>query len=59
LVLAAYHYNGMDTAAIQGAVPGIKMLMSWIPSVIALMGSRLMTLYPLSQKKMDEITDSN
>jgi GPH family glycoside/pentoside/hexuronide:cation symporter len=40
LVLAAYHYNGMDSAAIQGAVPGIKMLMSWIPTVIALMGPR-------------------
>lgn len=56
LVLAAFHYNGQDSLAIQGAVPGIKMLMSWIPTIIALMGAALMTIYPLNQKKMDEIT---
>lgn len=55
-VLAAFHYNGQDAVAIQGAVPGIIMLMSWIPSIVAMIGAGLMTLYPLNQKKMDEIT---
>jgi glycoside/pentoside/hexuronide:cation symporter, GPH family len=55
-VLAAYNYNGQDEVAIQGAVPGIIMLMSWIPSIVAFIGAGLMTLYPLNQKKMDEIT---
>ncbi|OFY62635.1 MAG: MFS transporter [Bacteroidetes bacterium RBG_13_43_22] len=55
-VLAAFHYNGKDAVAIQGAVPGIVMLMSWVPSIIAMIGAGLMTLYPLNQKKMDEIT---
>jgi GPH family glycoside/pentoside/hexuronide:cation symporter len=55
-VLAAYNYNGQDAVAIQGAVPGIIMLMSWIPTIIALLGAALMTIYPLNQKKMDEIT---
>ena len=55
-VLAAFNYNGQDAVAIQGAVPGIIMLMSWIPAIIALMGAVLMTFYPLNQKKMDEIT---
>jgi GPH family glycoside/pentoside/hexuronide:cation symporter len=55
-VLAAYHYNGQDTVAIQGAVPGIIMLMSWIPTIIALIAAGVMTLYPLNQKKMDNIT---
>ena len=55
-VLAAYHYNGQDAVAIQGAVPGIIMLMSWIPTIVALIGAGLMMLYPLDQKKMDEIT---
>ena len=55
-VLAAFHYNGQDTVAIQGAVPGIIMLMSWIPTIIALMAACVMTLYPLNQKKMDAIT---
>jgi glycoside/pentoside/hexuronide:cation symporter, GPH family len=55
-VLAAFNYNGQDTVAIQGAVPGIIMLMSWIPAIIALITAGVMTLYPLNQKKMDEIT---
>jgi GPH family glycoside/pentoside/hexuronide:cation symporter len=55
-VLAAYHYNGQDAIAIQGAVPGIIMLMSWIPTIVALIAAVVMTLYPLDQKKMDEIT---
>ncbi len=55
-VLAYFNYDGMDEVAIQGAIPGIKMLMSWIPSVVALVGAGTMALYPLNQKKMDEIT---
>lgn len=55
-VLAAFHYNGQDEVAIQGAVPGIIMLMSWIPTIITLLAAGVMTLYPLDQKKMDEIT---
>jgi len=55
-VLAAFHYNGQDEVLIQGAVPGIIMLMSWIPGIIALITAGVMTLYPLNQKKMDEIT---
>jgi len=56
LVLAAFSYNGQDEVAIQGAVPGIIMLMSWIPAIVAFLGAGLMTLYPLNQKKMDAIT---
>jgi GPH family glycoside/pentoside/hexuronide:cation symporter len=55
-VLAAFNYNGQDTVAIQGAVPGIIMLMSWIPAIIAFITAGIMTFYPLNQKKMDEIT---
>jgi GPH family glycoside/pentoside/hexuronide:cation symporter len=57
LVLAAFHYNGQDSAAIQGAVPGIVMLMSWIPTIIALIAAGVMFLYPLNQNKMNEITN--
>jgi GPH family glycoside/pentoside/hexuronide:cation symporter len=32
------------------------MLMSWIPTVIAMIAAGIMTLYPLNQKKMDDIT---
>jgi GPH family glycoside/pentoside/hexuronide:cation symporter len=54
LLLGAFHYNGQDTTAIQGAIPGIKMLMSWVPAIIAILAAGLMTLYPLTQTKMDE-----
>jgi GPH family glycoside/pentoside/hexuronide:cation symporter len=30
--------------------------MSWIPAIITLITAGIMTLYPLNQKKMDEIT---
>lgn len=56
LVLAYFHYNGQDSVAIEGAVPGIIMLMSWVPAVIAIVAAAFMALYPLDQNKMDEIT---
>jgi GPH family glycoside/pentoside/hexuronide:cation symporter len=56
LVLASFHYNGQDEVAIAGAIPGIIMLMSWIPTIITLIAAGIMTLYPLNQKKMNEIT---
>lgn len=55
-ILAAFHYNGQDAISIQGAVPGIIMLMSWVPAIIAMIGAVVMLFYPLTQKKMDEIT---
>ncbi|MCA0363472.1 MAG: MFS transporter [Bacteroidetes bacterium] len=56
MVLASFNYNGQNEVAIQGAVPGIVMLMSWIPTIVALFGAVFMLLYPLTQSKMDEIT---
>jgi GPH family glycoside/pentoside/hexuronide:cation symporter len=55
-VLAAFHYNGQDSVAIEGAIPGIVMLMSWIPAIITLIAAGFMTLYPLDQKKVEEVT---
>lgn len=55
--LGRFSYDGMNEVAIKGAIPGIIMLMSWIPTVIALIAAGVMALYPLDQKKMDEITD--
>ncbi|QBN19533.1 MFS transporter [Flavobacterium nackdongense] len=56
LILGAFHYDGQDTAAISGSIPGIIMLMSWVPAVITIIAAAFMFLYPLNQKKMDEIT---
>ena len=55
-VLAAFNYDGQDSIAIKDAIPGIKMLMSWIPAIIAVGTAAIMTLYPLNQSKMNEIT---
>lgn len=55
-VLAAFNYNGQDAVSIQGAVPGIIMLMSWIPTIVAFVGAAVMLLYPLNQHKLDAIT---
>jgi GPH family glycoside/pentoside/hexuronide:cation symporter len=56
VVLAVFHYDGHDAVAIQGAVPGIIMLMSWIPAVIAIVAAVLMRFYPLDQDSLDKIT---
>ena len=56
LILGAFHYDGQDTEAITGSIPGIIMLMSWVPALITIIAAGLMFLYPLNQKKMDEIT---
>lgn len=55
-VLASYNYDGQDAVAISGAVPGIIMLMSWIPAIISLIAAGFMFLYPLNQKTMDTVT---
>ena len=55
-ILAAFHYSGQDEVAIQGALPGIVMLMSWVPAIIAGITAAIMLLYPLDQHKMDTIT---
>ena len=57
-VLGMYNYNGQDSVAIQGAIPGIINLMSIIPAVIAIIGAAVMVMYPLNQEKMDNITNT-
>ena len=56
VILGAFHYNGQDAASIESAIPGIKMLMSWVPGIVAVLGAGIMLFYPLTKKKMDEIT---
>ena len=57
-ILGAFHYNGQDAASIEGAIPGIKMLMSWVPGIVAAIGAAIMMFYPLTQNKMNEITST-
>jgi len=55
-VLGAYHYEGNNAEAIQGALPAVKMLMSYIPSIVTVIAAVLMLLYPLTTEKMSIIT---
>ena len=54
VVLSSYGYNGMDSSTISGALPGMTLLMSWIPASFAFAGAALMLMYPLTndQNKM-------
>lgn len=54
-VLAAYGYHGMDQSTIEGAIPGIKALMSWIPTLFVFVAAAVMMLYPLTKEKMEQI----
>lgn len=56
VVLGAYGYNGQVASSIAGAIPGIKLLMGVIPSAIAAATAFLMFLYPLTDRKLAEIT---
>jgi Na+/melibiose symporter-like transporter len=57
VVLAGYGYDGMDKATIEASLPGMQLLMSWIPAVFAFAGAALMILYPLTSKQSQEIGD--
>jgi GPH family glycoside/pentoside/hexuronide:cation symporter len=48
----------MDETTIAGAIPGIKMLMSWIPAIILVIAGVLgMLFYPLTDKKVEGIIE--
>ncbi len=54
-VLSAYNYDGKNVASIPGAIPGIKLLMSWIPGIFAVLGTISLMFYPLTKNRMDQI----
>lgn len=56
-VLSHYGYNGSDAESIKQAVPGIRLLMGYIPSAIVAVTAFLMFLYPLSDRRLTEITE--
>ncbi len=56
-VLADYGYDGMDETTIRAAIPGIKMLMSWIPALFAIPVVVILLWYPLSSKKLSEMAE--
>jgi len=57
VVLASYGYDGMDKATIEASLPGMQLLMSWIPAAFAFAGAALMMTYPLSSQLNKQIGD--
>ena len=57
VVLASYGYDGMDKSTIAASLPGMQLLMSWIPAAFAFAGAALMMLYPLTCKQNQQIGD--
>jgi len=55
VVLASYGYNGMEKSTIEASLPGMQLLMSWIPAAFAFAGAGLMMFYPLTSKQNNEI----
>ena len=51
-ILGMYNYQ---TSA-DGAAPGIVMLMSWVPALLCMIAAVLMAIYPINQKRQEEIT---
>ncbi|WP_269541061.1 MFS transporter [Cerasicoccus fimbriatus] len=56
VVLAGYGYDGMDPSTITQTLPGMKLLMSWIPAAFAIAGAVLMLAYPLTPQMVQQIT---
>lgn len=57
VVLASYGYDGMDKTTISSSLPGMQLLMSWIPAAFAFAGAALMMFYPLSSKQNQVISN--
>ena len=55
VVLASYGYDGMDINTINGALPGMQLLMSWIPAAFAFAGALLIMFYPLTCETNQQI----
>jgi len=55
VVLAGYGYDGMDKSTIETSLPGMQLLMSWIPAAFAFAGAALMFFYPLTSKENQQI----
>ena len=55
VVLGSYGYNGMDSTTIENSLPGMQLLMSWIPAVFAFIAAGLMCFYPLTSAQNQTI----
>lgn len=50
VVLGAYGYNGQDASTVEGSIPAMKLLMSWIPAFFAIATALFLAFYPITTK---------
>eukprot|EP01093_Parvamoeba_rugata_P019624 TRINITY_DN89_c0_g1_i6.p1 TRINITY_DN89_c0_g1~~TRINITY_DN89_c0_g1_i6.p1 ORF type:complete len:515 (-),score=72.91 TRINITY_DN89_c0_g1_i6:4346-5890(-) len=58
LVLGSYGYDGMQADTITQTLPGMKALMSWIPACFGIAGALLISYYPLTDARQQEVTET-
>ena len=56
VVLASYGYNGMDPSTVEGSLPGMTLLMSFIPAAFGVAAAALMLFYPITEQKQKQMT---
>lgn len=57
VVLASYGYDGMDISTVDGAIPGMTLLMSFIPAAFGVAAAVLMVFYPITEQKQKQMTE--
>jgi Na+/melibiose symporter-like transporter len=57
VVLASYGYNGMDPSTVEGSLPGMTLLMSFIPAAFGVAAAALMLFYPITEQKQKQMTE--
>ncbi|PCK09527.1 MAG: MFS transporter [Alteromonadaceae bacterium] len=55
LVLASYGYDADIESTIEASIPGMRLLMSWVPAAFGVVGLAVMFIYPLTNDKMAQI----
>ena len=56
IILAQYGYDPENKVSIEGSLPAMQLLMSWIPAAFAFLGAILMVFYPLNDSANKKIT---
>ncbi|WP_289030802.1 MFS transporter [uncultured Paraglaciecola sp.] len=57
VVLASYGYDGMDPTTIDGSLPAMALLMSFIPAGFGFAAAVLMLFYPITEQKQRQMTE--
>ncbi|WP_394200914.1 MFS transporter [Shewanella waksmanii] len=58
VVLSSYGYDGMRPETIAASLPGMQLLMSWIPAAFAFAAAMLMCFYPLTSARNQDISQT-